>query len=203
MSDPDQRLMRRLQKGDDSAFEVLLHKFQAPVLSLVRRYLGSRSPGIDDVAQEVFLRIYRSSHTYEPKAKVGTWIYRITVNTCLNEIRRLRAEKNRRLVGFSALFGDGAGSGESGDGDAAGGSFADPAALAPPERLAAGEVAARVRAAIDRLPARQRSVIVLRDVGGFSADEVCATLEVSEANQRVLLHRARAKVRDELERYLT
>ena len=81
MPDPDQALMRAFQEGDVSAYEELVHKYQGPVLSLVRRYLGSKSPGVEDVGQEVFLRIYRGRHTYEPTAKVGTWIYRITVNT--------------------------------------------------------------------------------------------------------------------------
>ena len=137
MADPDQRLMERFQNGDDSAFEVLVHKFQAPVLSLCRRYLGSKSPGIEDVAQEVFLRIYRSKHTYEPKAKVGTWIYRITVNTCLNEIRRLGADKNRRVAGFSAVFGDAGGEGE---GSAV---LSDPGATTPVHGLEEREVRSR------------------------------------------------------------
>jgi RNA polymerase sigma factor (sigma-70 family) len=117
------------------------------------------------------------------------------VNTCLNEIRRLRAEKNRRLVGFSALFGDGAGSGESGDGDAAGGSFADPAALAPPERLAAGEVAARVRAAIDRLPEQQRLAVVLSRYHGLPYEDVAAAMETSVPAVKSLLMRARDNLR--------
>jgi RNA polymerase sigma-70 factor (ECF subfamily) len=198
MSDPDQRLMRRFQKGDESAFEVLLHKFQAPVLSLVRRYLGSRSPGVDDVAQEVFLRVYRSKHTYEPKAKVGTWIYRITVNTCLNEIRRLRAEKNRRLVGFTALFGDASQGGAEGGGDSAGSAFADPAGETPPERLGAAEVAARVRAAIDRLPEQQRLAVVLSRYHGLPYEDVAAAMETSVPAVKSLLMRARENLKADL-----
>src|SRR5262245_2014182 len=169
MSDPDQRLMRRFQKGDVSAFEVLLHKFEGPVLSLCRRYLGSRSPGVDDVAQEVFLRIYRSGHTYEPKAKVSTWIFRITVNTCLNEIRRLGAEKNRRVAGFSAVFGD---ADAAGEGESA--FLADDAAPAPADKLESGELEGRVRAAIDGLPAQQRLAVVLPRSHALPYEEVGA-----------------------------
>ena len=104
--DADQILMRRFQEGDESAFEVLVHKYQGLVLSLVRRYLGSRFAGVEDVAQQVFFRVFRSKMTYQPKAKVKTWLYSITVNACLNEIRRLRAEKNRRVNTFTAVFGD-------------------------------------------------------------------------------------------------
>lgn len=194
--DPDQSLMRRFQKGDEQAFEVLLHKYQGPVLSLVRRYLGSRSPAVDDVAQEVFIRIYRSKHTYEPKAKVGTWIYRITVNTCLNEIRRLRADKNRRVAGFTALFGE---SDMEADGSAA---FADEKAAAPPERLESDEVAARVRAAVDALPEQQRLAVVLSRYHGLSYEDVAASMETTVPAVKSLLTRARENLKKALAPYV-
>lgn len=190
MNDPDQRLMRRFQKGDASAFEVLVHKFQGPVLSLVRRYLGSRSPGIEDVAQEVFLRIYRSKHTYEPKAKVGTWIYRITVNTCLNELRRLGADKNRRVAGFTAVFGEGD---QAADLEAT--VLADPRAAAPSDGLAAGEVEARVRAAVDALPEQQRLAVVLSRYHDLPYEEVAAAMDTTVPAVKSLLMRAREHLR--------
>src|SRR5688500_4328318 len=101
MADADHELMQRFQEGDASAFEVLVHKYQGLVLPLVRRYLGSRYAGVDDVGQQVFLRIYRARHAYEPRAQVKTWIYGITVNACLNEIRSLRSQKNRRVGTFT------------------------------------------------------------------------------------------------------
>ncbi len=193
MNDPDQRLMRRFQKGDTSAFEVLVHKFQGPVLSLVRRYLGSRSAGVEDVAQEVFLRIFRSKHTYEPKAKVGTWIYRITVNTCLNEIRRLGADKNRRVAGFSAVFGDG----DLGA-DLEASALADGAAETPPEQLAANEVEGQVRAAIDALPAHQRLAVILSRYHDLPYEEVAAAMDSSVPAVKSLLMRARENLRKAL-----
>ena len=105
MPDADQVLMRRFQEGDESAFQVLVHKYQGLVLALARRYLGSRYHGIEDVAQQVFVRVFRSKMTYKPRAKVKTWLYSITVNASLNEIRRLRAQKNRRVSAFTAVFG--------------------------------------------------------------------------------------------------
>ena len=192
MNDPDQRLMRRFQKGDASAFEVLVHKFQGPVLSLVRRYLGSRSPGIEDVAQEVFLRIYRSKHTYEPKAKVGTWIYRITVNTCLNEIRRLGADKNRRVAGFSAVFGDAGGEGE---GSAV---LSDPGATTPVHGLEEREVEGRVRAAVDALPEQQRLAVILSRYHDLPYEEVAAAMDSSVPAVKSLLMRARENLRKAL-----
>jgi RNA polymerase sigma-70 factor, ECF subfamily len=193
MSDPDQRLMRRFQKGDDSAFEVLVHKFQGPVLSLVRRYLGSSSPGVDDVGQEVFVRIYRSKHTYEPKAKVGTWIFRITVNTCLNEIRRLRADKNRRVAGFTAVFGDGP------DGaDAEASALSDDEARPPADALEAGEVERSVRTAIDALPEQQRLAVVLSRYHDLPYEEVAAAMGTSVPAVKSLLVRARENLRKSL-----
>jgi RNA polymerase sigma-70 factor, ECF subfamily len=198
MSDPDQLLMRRFQKGDVSAFEVLLHKFEGSVLSLVRRYLGSKSAGVDDVAQEVFIRIYRSKHTYEPKAKVGTWIYRITVNTCLNEIRRLGADKNRRVAGFSAVFGDAEAAGES---EAA--FLADPKSEAPSDELAASEVEARVRSAIDSLPEQQRLAVVLSRYHSLPYEDVAAAMATSVPAVKSLLTRARENLRRTLAPYVT
>ena len=200
MPDPDQRLMKRFQKGDVSAFEVLLHKYEGPVHSLVRRYLGSRSSGVEDVAQQVFIRIYRSKHTYEPKAKVGTWIYRITVNTCLNEIRRMGAEKNRRVAGFTAVFGSGGGDDSESEASPA---LADARAEAPPARLEADEVAARVREAVDALPESQRLAVVLSRYHGCSYEDVAAAMESSVPAIKSLLMRARENLRKALSRYVT
>lgn len=202
MPDPDQRLMRRFQKGDVSAFEVLLHKFQAPVLSLVRRYLGSKSSGIDDVAQEVFVRIYRSKHTYEPRAKVGTWIYRITVNTCLNEIRRLGSEKNRRVAGFTALSATALSATEA-EGSELSSRFADPAAVSPAEEVEGGELGGRVRDAVDALPEQQRLAVVLSRWHGLSHEEVADAMESSVPAVKSLLTRARDNLRKALALYVT
>lgn len=193
MTDPDQRLMRRFQKGDTSAFEVLVHKFQGPVLSLVRRTLGSRNAGVEDVAQEVFLRIFRGKHTYEPKAKVGTWIYRITVNTCLNEIRRLGADKNRRVAGFTAVFGEGA---EGADVESA--ALADRRGETPPEGLASLEVEAQVRAAIDALPEQQRLAVLLSRYHALPYEDVAAAMDTSVPAVKSLLMRARENLRHAL-----
>jgi RNA polymerase sigma-70 factor (ECF subfamily) len=194
-ADPDQRLMARFQKGDATAFEVLVHKFQGPVLSLVRRYLGSRSAGVEDVAQEVFFRVYRSRATYEPRAKVGTWIYRITVNTCLNEIRRLGADKNRRVAGFSALFGDD-------EAESSSPALADASAEPPSSRLASGELGARVRAAVDALPEQQRLAVVLSRYHALPYEEVAAAMGTTVPAVKSLLTRAREHLRRALSRYV-
>jgi RNA polymerase sigma-70 factor (ECF subfamily) len=188
--DADQLLMQRFQEGDESAFELLVHKYQGMVLSLCRRYLGSRSPGVDDVAQETFLRIYRGRMTYEPRAKVKTWIYSVTVNACLNEIRRLRSRKNRSVSSFTAVFGDGQG------GEAP--TFADPATPESSAELTGSETARRVREAVDQLPEQQRLALVLSRFHHCSYEEVSAVLKTSVPAVKSLLTRARENLRRKL-----
>ncbi len=194
--DADQILMRRFQDGDESAFEVLVHKYQGLVLSLVRRYLGSRFAGVEDVAQQVFFRVFRSKMTYQPKAKVKTWLYSITVNACLNEIRRLRAEKNRRVNTFTAVFGDPSGE----DGPPA---FEDARSPAASSDMEESEVAAEVRAAVDQLPEQQRLALVLTRFHGCSYEEVAASMETTVPAVKSLLTRARENLRKRLQRFVT
>ncbi len=185
--DTDQILMQRFQEGDESAFEVLVHKYQGLVLSLCRRYLGSRSPGIEDVAQEVFIRIFKGRQGYEPRAKVKTWIYSITVNTCLNEIRRLRSQKNRSVSSFTAVFGDG----EVRE-------AVDRHPTAPGLELEGDEAGARVRAAVDALPEQQRLALVLARFHHCSYEDVAATMGTSIPAVKSLLTRARENLRRRL-----
>jgi RNA polymerase sigma-70 factor (ECF subfamily) len=191
MADVDHELMQRFQEGDESAFEVLVHKYQGLVLALVRRYLGSRYAGVDDVGQQVFLRIYRARHAYEPRAQVKTWIYGITVNACLNEIRSLRSQKNRRVGTFTAVFG------EPGD-DERGPGLADPNAGAPARPLEEREVADRVRQAVDRLPDQQRLALVLSRFHHCSYEEVAAAMKTTVPAVKSLLMRAREHLRRSL-----
>lgn len=185
--DADQLLMQRFQGGDDHAFEVLVHKYQGLVLSLCRRYLGSRYPGVEDVAQEVFVRIFRGRMGYEPRAKVKTWIYSIAVNACLNEIRRLRSQKARAVSTFTAVFGDGEGAEPAG---------VARAADAPAAWAAEGhEAEAQVRAAVDRLPEQQRLALVLSRFHHCSYEDVAATMGTTVPAVKSLLTRARQNLK--------
>ena len=191
MPDADQVLMRRFQDGDESAFEVLVHKYQGLVLSLVRRYLGSRSPGVEDVAQQVFIRVFRSKMTYKPKAKVKTWLYSIAVNTSLNEIRRLRAEKNRRVNSFTAVFGDSMS-------EEGGPTFADGRSPAPSSEVEGRDVRTQVRTAVDALPEQQRLALVLARFHGCSYEDVAASMRTTVPAVKSLLTRARENLRKQL-----
>jgi RNA polymerase sigma-70 factor (ECF subfamily) len=190
MSDADRALMERLQAGDGSAFEVLVGKYQGLVLSLCRRYLGSRFAGVDDVAQQVFLRIHRGAATWAPTAKVKTWIYSIAVNACLNEIRRIRSKKERQVASFSAVFGGA----EAEDPPA----FADASAPSPSRSLEEGEIAHRVREAVDALPDQQRLALVLSRFHHLAYEDVAASMGTSVPAVKSLLMRARENLRRRL-----
>ena len=192
MNDPDQLLMRRLQGGDAGAFEVLVNKHQGMVFALIRRYMGSRYPDLDDVAQQVFLRLYRGRDTYKPKAKVKTWLYSITVNACLNEIRRLRTEKHKSVRSFTAVFGDGLDDGPGGP------TFADARAETGVAPLEQAEVRAQVEAAVDALPEQQRLALILTRYHGASYEDTAETLETTVSAVKSLLTRARGNLKKSL-----
>jgi RNA polymerase sigma-70 factor (ECF subfamily) len=160
----------------------------------------------EEVVQETWCAVLAGIDRFEGRTSLKTWIMRILANRA-----KTRGQREARCVPFSALGG------VEDDGPAVdpdrflpadhprypGGWSAAPAEWSqfPEERMLAGEVRACIRAAIESLPSRQQAVISLRDVEGWSPEEVCEALDLSEGNQRVLLHRARSRVRAELERY--
>jgi RNA polymerase sigma-70 factor, ECF subfamily len=157
----------------------------------------------DEVVQETWLGVVRGIGGFEGRSSLKTWIFRILMN-----VGRTRGEREQRTVPFATSLDD--------EGPSFGperfrttGPYPrhwatppEPWDEQPADRLIASETLDIVRAAIDRLPTNQRAVICLRDIDGWTSPEVCALLEVSEANQRVLLHRARARVRQVLEDHL-
>jgi RNA polymerase sigma-70 factor (ECF subfamily) len=153
-----------------------------------------RSPAVaDEVVQEAWLGVLRGIDRFEGRSSLKTWIYRIVAN-----VARTRGVREARSVPFSSFESEDA----SVDPErfVADGHWAAP--IEPWQQLLDSEARAVIDAAIAQLPEQQRQVIELRDVQGWPADEVCNVLELSETNQRVLLHRARTKVRMALERYL-
>ena len=202
----DQALVAALQRGDESAFVALVEAYQGLLIRLAMPYVAHRAMA-EDVVQETWLGVLRGLDRFEARSSLKTWICRILVNRA-----RTRAQRDGRLVPFSSFTAADAESDEP---------VVDPARFyrsgrfeghwismvqswdeLPEESLLSDETRACVQAAIDALPVNQRTVITLRDVEGWASSEVCAALEISEANQRVLLHRARGKVRQALERYL-
>jgi RNA polymerase sigma-70 factor (ECF subfamily) len=188
--DADAELMLRFQRGDEEAFAALVRSFQGRVVSLAYRYLGSAADA-EDLAQEVFLRVYRAKERYERSAKFSTWIYRITANASLNHIRGKKARRNVR--GAMPL---GAGDDDPAD-------VEDEGAAAPGEQMEKDELARVLRKIVDDLPERQRMAIVLNKYEGLSYEDVAAAMEMSVMAVKSLLTRARVNIKERLEPYLT
>jgi RNA polymerase sigma-70 factor (ECF subfamily) len=198
----DDELLQRLRAGDEAAFMDLVDRYGPLMLRLALMHVSSRAVA-EEVVQEAWLGVLKGLDRFEGRSSLKTWILRIVANQA-----RTRGERERRSVPVSALTADD----EEPAVDPArfrpfddprypGGWTLPPAPL-PEERLLADETLARVREAISRLPPRQQEVILLRDVEGWEPEEVGDALGLTPGNQRVLLHRARSKVRNELEDYL-
>jgi len=192
-----------LRSGDEGAFASLVERYHGALLRLAMGYVKDRAIA-EDVVQETWLTCLRSLDRFEERSSLKTWIFGIALN-----IARSRGRRERRVMPFASLFRrDEGSSGPTVDPDRFGGDGmwkAKPTSWTnvPEERVLGQETIARVREAIDMLPAKLREVIVLRDVAGLDGGEVCALLAISPENQRVRLHRARAAVRKMLEDYLS
>jgi RNA polymerase sigma-70 factor, ECF subfamily len=207
--DVDAALLERLRAGDEDAFMALVDKYGPLMLRIALTHVRTRAVA-EEVVQEAWLGVLQGLGRFEGRSSLKTWILRIVAN-----IARTRGEREARSVPLSALGGRGDDSGDDepavdperffgADHPMYPGGWAIPPhswARMPEERLLAGETLDQVRAAIAKLPPRQQEVIVLRDVEGWEPEEVAHALDVSPGNQRVLLHRARSKVRADLERY--
>jgi RNA polymerase sigma-70 factor, ECF subfamily len=207
-SHQDAGLIQRLLAGDEAAFMSIVDMYQAAMVRLARNYVPSREVA-EEVVQETWLAVLQGLPRFEGRSSLKTWIFRILVNRAVT-----RGTRERRAVPFSALFDAGTDAFEPAvdperffgpDGRSPHGWSTPPQPWdeIPEQRLESRETMERVAAAIDTLPPSQREVITMRDVDGFSSQEVCSVLGITEVNQRVLLHRARSKVRRALAEYLT
>jgi RNA polymerase sigma-70 factor (ECF subfamily) len=182
---------------------MLVERHQAAMLRVARMYASSAAVA-EEVVQEAWLGIVKGLDTFEGRSSLRTWMYRIVAN-----IAKTRGQREGRSVPFSSLGDDDDPVDPSwfqGANDAAPGAWrAAPEDWdgVPEDRLIGRETLERIELAIDKLPPTQAAVIRLRDLLGWSAEEVRNALELSETNQRVLLHRARSRVRRELDAYLS
>ena len=196
--------LRSLRDGDEQAFRELVREHESLLLRLALVYAPSRAVA-EEIVQETWIAVLRGLDGYEGRASLRTWISRILVN-----VARRRSGREGRSIPFSSLApeGDDEPSVDPlrflADGPYAGHwrSFPSDWSAVPEERLLSREVRAVIDGAIARLTAAQREVITLRDIEGWSAAETSELLGITDGHQRVLLHRARTKVRDALERYL-
>jgi RNA polymerase sigma-70 factor (ECF subfamily) len=191
----DHQLVRRLRAGDEAAFMELVSMYDLPLRRLARTFVRTDALA-DDVVQETWLAVISGIDRFEERSSLKTWLFRILANRA-----RTRAVREARQVPFSSLEGGEDGPSVDPDAFAADGAWAQPPEQ-PDERLLAGELRGRLSAAIEMLPEQQRTVITLRDVVGLDGPEVADLLGISEGNQRVILHRARSRVRAELAGYV-
>lgn len=197
MSEPD---LDALRAGSEDAFRDLVSTLQSPLMRMAM--LSAPSTAVaEEVVQETWVAVIRSIDSFEGRSSLRTWIVRILLNTA-----RRRAGREARSLPFSSLGGDAAEPSVDPDRFHPEGPFAghwistplDPASV-PERRLFGAEIRECIEEAIRELAPAQRAVFVLRDVEAWPAEEVCELLEITPGNARVLLHRARAKVRDALE----
>jgi RNA polymerase sigma-70 factor, ECF subfamily len=200
-------LVEALRRGDERSFSSLIARHHLPMLRLARMYVSSDAVA-EEVVQEAWMGVIRGLEGFEARSSLKTWIFRILTNTA-----KKRGAREGRSVPFSSVWSPDADPGEPAvDPDRfceAGApypghwrSFPVPWDAVPEDRLLSSETLARVLEAIDALPPSQREVITLRDVEGLTGPEVCGILGITEGNQRILLHRARSKVRRAMEAYL-
>lgn len=187
-------LLGRLRSGDERAFETLVDRYDGSLRRVARTFVRTPS-AVEDVVQETWLGVLRGLHAFEGRSSLRTWIFGILVNQA-----RTRARRDARSLPFSALE---TADGPSVDPEAFGtdGRWASaPSRLDgdPETGLLSGELRSQLLRTVERLTDEQRAVITLRDLVGCSAPEVCELLGITDGNQRVLLHRARTRVRTAL-----
>ena len=201
----DADLVAALRRGEEAAFAELIDRHSPAMVRVAQTYVPSRAVA-EEVVQETWIAVMRGIEGFEGRSSLKTWIFRILANVAMR-----RGERESRSVPFSAL----AAAEDTGEPSVDPDRFlpADhelfpghwavmPARWPTPEEgLLAGETREVIARAIEELPKAQRTVIALRDVEGWSSEEVCEALEITAGNQRVLLHRARATVRTAIEEY--
>ncbi|HEY7628011.1 MAG TPA: sigma-70 family RNA polymerase sigma factor [Ilumatobacteraceae bacterium] len=201
----DQRVIEGLRGGDERVFSELVDRYHSSLTRVAMRYVPSRAIA-EEVVQETWIAVIEGIDRFEGRSTLKTWLYRILIYRA-----RARGERERRTVPFSALEGD-----DDSTPSVPTERFRGSDALwaghwaTPPKRwdgdtearLLAGETQTVLSEAIAALPEAQREVVTLRDIAQFTAAEVCDLLGLTEANQRVLLHRGRSRVRMALEQYL-
>lgn len=188
--DPDAILMLRVKRGDRVAFAELVEKYKQPVMNLVYRTLHDEAEA-EDLAQNVFLQVYKSAKRYESRAKFSTWLFTIARNLCLNEIRRRSRHPADSLEETHAEHEDQPRQ-----------QFEDKSSVPPPEKLLYGELAQKIEEALARLPENQRTAILLCRQEESSYEEIAEILGCSLSATKSLIHRGRETLKEKLKPYL-
>lgn len=190
-SDPDVQLMLRVRDGDEGAFRELFEKYSRAIVNFANHFVGSR-PRAEELAQDVFMQIYKAAPRYEPNAKFTTWLYRIATNACLNEVRR--PERRYRTRPLEHPTEDSSERAEI--------ALPDPRAVRGEDVTIGRELHDKIHHVLDELPANQRAALVLSRVEGMSYRDVAEALDCTESAVKSLVFRATATMRKELTEYL-
>jgi len=188
--DPDAALMLRVKKGDREAFASLVEKYRQPIMNFVHRTLRDETEA-EDLAQNVFLQVYKSSSRYESTAKFSTWLFTIARNLCLNEIRR---RSRRRAESLDATHPEME--------DQPVHQLEDKKNFSPPESLLHGELEEKIAQALADLPENQRTALLLCRQDELSYEEIAKVLDCSLSATKSLIHRARETLKSRLKPYL-
>ena len=198
----DAETVAALKRGDEAVFAELVDAYSPGLMRMARMYVRDRAV-VEEVVQETWIAVLRGIDRFEGRSSLKTWIFRILINNA-----KTRGQRESRSIPFSAAAGDDEPAVDpdrflDADHRYAGGWMLGPSEWqTPEEELLQGETRDAILAAIDELPESQRAVITMRDVEGFGPEEVADTLGITDGNQRVLLHRARSKVRAAIEKHL-
>jgi len=206
-SPDDMRMVAALKAGDETAFMQLVTTYGPSMLRVALLYVKTRAVA-EEVVQDAWVGVLKGIDRFESRSSLKTWIFRILTNTA-----KTRSEREGRSLPFSSLSPDDLESGEPtvdpdrflGDDERWARHWSSSPRrfdTVPESSLLSGESMGLVQQAVDELPEAQRIVLTMRDIVGFEPEDVCAALGISEVNQRVLLHRARTKVRKALEAYV-
>jgi RNA polymerase sigma-70 factor (ECF subfamily) len=180
-------LLERLRAGDEQAFVTLVRSHHPSLIRLASAYVPNRAVA-EEVVQEAWLGVVRGIEKFEGRSSLKTWLYRIVVNRARTAGVREHRETPADLTGPA----------DSAERFRPDGHWADPPVPwteRVDERLSAAALHKRLRSCLDQLPDSQRQVVTLRDIDGLTGEEACSVLGITEANQRVLLHRGRARLR--------
>ncbi len=180
---PSEELMAKTAEGEEYACEALVHRHQTSVLNLIYRYVGDRTIA-RDLAQEVFIRVWRAAKSYKPKAKFTTWLYRIAANLCLNELKSISQKK--MLFGGSQVE-----EGETRNKE----TNVTPSAE---DLLLAEEHSRRISEALQSLPENQRMALILKRYDSLSYEEIAQVMRCSVAAVESLLVRAKRNLQEKL-----
>jgi RNA polymerase sigma-70 factor, ECF subfamily len=186
----DAEVMLRVKSGDDSAFAYLVQKYRRPMVSFMYR-MAHNSAAAEDLAQEVFLRVYRSRENYEPSAKFSTWLYRIATNLAVNYARDTRHERPENTVSIDEQDAD---TGLTVD--------VPDASLTAEEAILRRERMAAIRRRVQELPERQRMAVVMHKYQQMDYRQISQILKLSESATKSLLFRAYETLRVQLKEFL-